>query len=266
MERPRLGEVGGAQRLPPVVLERRARPRRCRGRRCRGTCRTAACRRRRCAARDAVRRASAGRCADAQPACGVSAANRGESDLTYVHDVARCRRRRAGSCQAGIARAVEALAAPSGSGRRRVGSVPVSVVRILYLPAVKSRGRGASRTRRRAVALARLAVALDAMRVVDGLSRGAARRRRCGEQRTSEAGRGTRPATTTDETARSRVLASATQGTRTIFPSAPGSITASCAVGASASGISRPTSGFSVPLARPATSAAWIDRVGGGRR
>ena len=44
VERPRFGEIGRAQRHPPVVFERRASPRRCRGRRCRGTCRTAACR------------------------------------------------------------------------------------------------------------------------------------------------------------------------------------------------------------------------------
>src|SRR5262249_18621413 len=47
-------------------------------------------------------------------------------------------------------------------------------------------------------------------------------------------------------------------GASTILPSAPGSITISWARGASASGISRLTTGLSVPLSRPEISAAWI--------
>ena len=42
----------------------------------------------------------------------------------------------------------------------------------------------------------------------------------------------------------------------TIFPWAPGAMTASCAAGASASANSRPTTGRSVPALRPAPSAA----------
>ena len=45
-------------------------------------------------------------------------------------------------------------------------------------------------------------------------------------------------------------------GTSTIFPSAPGSMTARCASAASASGNSLPITGRNVPFSRPATSAA----------
>src|SRR4029453_6177620 len=45
------------------------------------------------------------------------------------------------------------------------------------------------------------------------------------------------------------------QTINTILPRAPGSMTAACALAASASGISRPTTGLSVPADRPAMNA-----------
>ena|SRR5439155_27155595 len=46
------------------------------------------------------------------------------------------------------------------------------------------------------------------------------------------------------------------QGTSTIFPNAPDSMTARCACGASASLNSLPITGRNVPFSKPATSAA----------
>lgn len=53
-----------------------------------------------------------------------------------------------------------------------------------------------------------------------------------------------------------RTSADAAQGINTIFPYAPGSSTATCAFAASAKGISRPTTGRSVPFSKPAPNAA----------
>ena len=266
VERPRLREVGGAQRLLPVVLERRSPPRRCRGRRCRGTCRTAAFRTT-CWPRAMLsgelgigrRRWSTGLGARRELRRQRLDVRDDVVDVVVGEDAIPCRHRRAvqalshrsdqvvvGRHAAGFGRADLVLAGREIARARRQERGGRAV-------ALAGRRRGTRRSARRTPLLA---ARLRARRAASRL-----RASRRGDEHRGADGDHGRNGFGPTFIERSSSLREPGQSCRARpAPSRPRARAA-----ASASGISRPTTGFSVPFARPATSAAWIaakSRVG----